>query len=272
MNYFLDQEFIEGFRKPLFGKMRHFIDLISIGIMAEDGRKYYAICKEFDLKKAWANKWLRENVLSKIHSELVEKEHYCRQHHPDLIVPFNHRSMKHLIAWNGKTRKRIAKEIVEFINPHLTFNPTLDINLFGSYMKMGDYLKKHDVRDVSDGLDITFKSQFAHPVFYGYFADYDWVLFCSLFGKMIELPKGFPYYCRDLKQMFDEKCERYENQPLRPIIFTREEFADLKNRPTREFSSYIKKYVKSYPVKVDEHNALADAIWNKELFEYMKYM
>lgn len=32
MKYFLDTEFIEGFHKPLFGKRRHFIDLISIAI------------------------------------------------------------------------------------------------------------------------------------------------------------------------------------------------------------------------------------------------
>lgn len=36
--------------------------------------------------------------------------------------------------------------------------------------------------------------------FWAYFADYDWVVFCQLFGKMIDLPKGFPMYCNDLKQ------------------------------------------------------------------------
>ncbi len=43
MKYFLDQEFHEGFHKPIFGKKRHFIDLISIGIVSEDDRKFYAI-------------------------------------------------------------------------------------------------------------------------------------------------------------------------------------------------------------------------------------
>jgi hypothetical protein len=38
------------------------------------------------------------------------------------------------------------------------------------------------------------------PEFWGYFADYDWVLFCQLFGAMIDLPKGFPQFCLDLKQ------------------------------------------------------------------------
>jgi len=42
------------------------------------------------------------------------------------------------------------------------------------------------------------------PKFWGYYADYDWVAFCQLFGKMIDLPKGWPMYCRDLKQLCDE--------------------------------------------------------------------
>ena len=53
MNYFLDTEFLEGTQKTLFGKSKPTIDLISIGIVAEDGREYYAISKDFNLKEAW---------------------------------------------------------------------------------------------------------------------------------------------------------------------------------------------------------------------------
>jgi len=38
------------------------------------------------------------------------------------------------------------------------------------------------------------------PEIWGYYADYDWVLFCQLFGTMMDLPKRFPMYCRDIKQ------------------------------------------------------------------------
>ncbi len=38
------------------------------------------------------------------------------------------------------------------------------------------------------------------PEFWGYYADYDWVLFCQLFGTMMDLPNGFPMFCRDLVQ------------------------------------------------------------------------
>jgi hypothetical protein len=41
------------------------------------------------------------------------------------------------------------------------------------------------------------------PIFWGYYSDYDWVLFSQIFGSMINLPKGFPLYCRDLKQLMD---------------------------------------------------------------------
>jgi hypothetical protein len=39
------------------------------------------------------------------------------------------------------------------------------------------------------------------PEIWGYYADYDWVLLAQLFGRMIDLPKGMPFWCRDLKQL-----------------------------------------------------------------------
>ena len=83
MNYYLDTEFVESPVQPKFlgmsiGKPIFTIDLISIGIVSEDKREYYAISKEFDVDNAW-NKinptthsdekpyyWIRENVLAKI--------------------------------------------------------------------------------------------------------------------------------------------------------------------------------------------------------------
>ncbi len=52
MRYFIDTEFIED------GKT---IDLLSIGVVAEDGRTYYAENGEADWSKA--NPWVQENVL-----------------------------------------------------------------------------------------------------------------------------------------------------------------------------------------------------------------
>lgn len=39
------------------------IDLISIGIVCEDGREYYAVNSEADWERIRANKWLCENVV-----------------------------------------------------------------------------------------------------------------------------------------------------------------------------------------------------------------
>ena len=54
------------------------------------------------------------------------------------------------------------------------------------------------------------------PELWGYFADYDWVLFCWLFGAMVDLPKGFPFYCRDLKQLMDERGIKKSGLPPQP--------------------------------------------------------
>ncbi len=73
------------------------------------------------------------------------------------------------------------------------------------------------------------------PEFYGYYCDYDWVVFCQLFGAMIDLPDFFPKYCIDLKQIIDE--------------------AKIKEIPEQEGT---------------EHNALDDAKYNYELYEDLK--
>lgn len=57
VRYFYDTEFIEDGRT---------IELVSIGIVAEDGREYYAVSTDFD--PARANAWVRENVLDKLPS------------------------------------------------------------------------------------------------------------------------------------------------------------------------------------------------------------
>ncbi|RMI29105.1 polyadenylate-specific 3'-exoribonuclease AS [Nocardia stercoris] len=55
LRYFYDCEFIED------GVT---IDLVSIGVVCEDGREYYAVSTEFDERKA--GPWVRRNVLPKL--------------------------------------------------------------------------------------------------------------------------------------------------------------------------------------------------------------
>ncbi len=57
MRYFYDTEFIEDGRT---------IDLVSIGMVAEDGREFYAVSTQFDDSRAIP--WVRRNVLDKLPS------------------------------------------------------------------------------------------------------------------------------------------------------------------------------------------------------------
>lgn len=72
------------------------------------------------------------------------------------------------------------------------------------------------------------------PEFWGYYADYDWVVLCQLFGTMMDLPKGWPMYCRDIKQLCDSLGD-----PKLP------------------------------EQGKGEHHALADALWNKSAYEFL---
>ncbi len=78
--------------------------------------------------------------------------------------------------------------------------------------------------------------EFGKPEFWGYYADYDWVVFAQMFGTMMDLPKGFPMYCNDIKQL----CFSLGNPKL----------------PQQGKG---------------EHNALADAGWNKKAFEFLMW-
>ena len=57
MRFFYDCEFIEDGTT---------IDLVSIGVVGEDGREFYAVSTEFDASRAGA--WVRANVLPKLPS------------------------------------------------------------------------------------------------------------------------------------------------------------------------------------------------------------
>lgn len=204
MKYFLDTEFIEGFKKPLFGKRRHFIDLISIGIVREDGKEYYAVSNDFNSKDA--NDWVLKNVISKLPDKHVDQ----------LDSP---RRRMESMAW--KSQKQITYDI---------------LNFFGCF-------RDHLFWRAPPNIEV-----------YGYYADYDWVLFCSLFGRMMDLPKGFPMYCIDLKQQLDCKADKNGHFKYDGATMT---LAALKDYPT-------------YPKETNEHNALADAKWNYELYKFLQ--
>ena len=269
MKYYIDTEFLEGTQTKHilgmpYGKTKPTIDLISIGIVSGDGREYYAISKDFNLKEAWnrydlkfhsgerRNRgdgtykvyWIRENVLKPIFDELVNKW-ALEEYKANIIscttgynppIKFTDRDFKKLINKYGKSNKQIAKEVLEF---------THELNI----------------------------NKGKNPEFYGYYSDYDWVAFCWLFGKMIDLPNGFPMYCIDLKQILDEKAETLTSFELSKLAHGN----DIRHNVYSTYDSGILTCTKTdllkqalkYPKQANEHNALADAKWNKELHEFI---
>ena len=121
MKFWMDTEFLEDGYAP--------IHLLSIGIVSEDGREYYAVNAECPLDEA--NAWVKENVLPFIDME------------------------------GAKPREQIRLEIEAFIGHKNT------------------------------------------PEFWAYCGDYDWVVFCGLFGNMAALSDDWPHYCRDVRQWAD---------------------------------------------------------------------
>jgi hypothetical protein len=117
MRYFFDIEFIED------GKT---IDLISIGVVSEDGREYYAESADADLSRA--NPWVHEHVFPHLRKG------------PSLL-----------------SRELIARQITQFVGEK--------------------------------------------PEFWAYYADYDWVVLCQLYGRMVDLPPTWPKFCFDVKQL-----------------------------------------------------------------------
>ena len=268
MKYYYDTEFLEGTQTKSilgipFGKTKPTIDLISIGITSEDNRELYLISKDFNLKEAWnrydlkvqqvygdarniypegreyKEYFIRENVLKPIFIELWENEKGAKLTNADFNSGiFNYKHLKSLINKYGKTNKQIADEVITFVTGSDKINEGY-----------GDYWSNPCFHDIS---------------LYGYYSAYDHVTLCWLFGKMIDLPKGFPMYTRDLKQMLDEKVEvlklnrfgllyersREHDSPINIERLSIEEFYD-------------------YPKETNSHHSLSDAKWNKALYDFL---
>lgn len=123
--YFYDTEFIEDGTT---------IDLVSIGVVDETGREFYAISTEFNPDKAIG--WVRDNVLAKLPSPADS-------------------------AW--RSRLQIRDELLAFLT-----EPGERIELWA------------------------------------WFAAYDHVALCQLWGSMPVLPRPIPRMTKELRQRWDE--------------------------------------------------------------------
>ena len=73
------------------------------------------------------------------------------------------------------------------------------------------------------------------PEFWAYYCSYDWVMLCQIFGTMMDLPKHWPMFCNDVKQL----CYSMGNPKLPEQLST-------------------------------EHHALSDAIWTRDAYAFLK--
>jgi hypothetical protein len=150
MRYWFDAEFIEDGRT---------IDLLSIGIVAEDGRTLYL--ENSEAKFSLASQWVKDNVV------LIGRSHNLIQ---------------------------IKTAVANFCDPDL----------------------------------------YGKPEFWAYYGSYDWVALCQLFGTMMDIPKGWPMFVKDIKQ-----------------------WCDMLGNPTLPNQTTPK------------HHALNDAIWTKEAWQFL---
>lgn len=276
MKYFIDTEFHEYHKQVKccgikIGKLIPTIDLISIGIVAEDGREYYAISKDFNIKDAWNSfqikvshnlfggqdykeYWLRDNVLFPIYTQFISGDNRNRH-------DFSISTMKMIIKNYGKTNKEIAKEVIEFCKEQINER---DDNVERIVYNKTDIDKEYP--RVAKGI---FNNR-SKPEFYGYYSDYDWVVFCQLFGKMIDLPDGFPYYCIDLQQTKSEKDKTLFPRTISlSRISNQKELVTTLKEDIRVITQLVIEDCINYPKQVNEHNALADAKWTYELYKFL---
>ncbi len=254
MKYYIDTEFLEGTQTKRFlgfktGVTAPTIELISIALVDENNRTFYEVSKEFNVREAWERTqtdesgkieyWIRDNVLRKIFDEFLVKylndidkaERIGVYGLRKNVWEFTQANFIWLLKKYGSSRSHIANGICGFI---------YGFDCGGSGMSAIEMAYRYEISDRS-----------ANPVFIGYYCDYDWVVFCWLFGHMMSLPKGFPKYCVDLKQTLDAK-------------------AKIKAGSGNHHQDQIILIKELGPKLVGEHSALPDAIWNKKFDAYLK--
>lgn len=281
---YYDTEFIEGMQDKRFlgikiGKTNPTIDLISIGMVKQDGKEYYAVSKDFNLKEAWnrwdgeyhdqsgfakqygfpprKKYWIRENVLLPIFRDFIIKSEdlwhaYSKEEEYNNFLDavnngesdhlFTYKRFKRMLEKYGKSRNDIAEDVFTFCT--------------------GEEMTLEKVR--------YYKPNITPVKLYAYYSSYDHVALCWIFGKMIELPDGFPMYTTDLKQIMDE------NQAKRDVLAKEQVDYQMKMMekgifPNINFEHSLKNH-HMFPKQENEHNALSDARWNKKLHDFLKKM
>ena len=140
------------------------------------------------------NDWVRENVLKQMYEEYLHQ---------------------------NRTNKKLFR--------HLPSSDPYPIETFNKHI---GNTKAQIAKDLLLYIDDTKTEDLIE--FWGYYADYDWVTLCWLYGRMIDLPTVFPKYCNDIRQLMDHHPDK-----------------------------------KRLPDPVGEHNALEDAKWSLDMYNHL---
>lgn len=104
MKYYLNCKFIKS-------SLNQWDELISISLVSEDGRKYYAINYDCDWSKA--SNWVKDNVLAQLPQKPLPN---CYSSAEAFRISEDYKQ-----GWRNKGL--IADEIIEFCNPKIYGKP-----------------------------------------------------------------------------------------------------------------------------------------------------
>lgn len=196
--YFYDTEFLED------GST---IEFISIGIVCEDDREYYAVNADCDFKRIRSDDWLWDNV--------------CRH------LPTTKRSWEDPNQGRGVTDLDRSSALVK---PKWVIANEVRDFLLAPAKIIGRY---NGAPCIAEGTT---------PELWAYYGAYDHVALAQLWGKMIKLPDMIPMYTNDLMQEMD-----------------------------RLKLTFDESFLGTVPKPDNAHDALADARWNAQLFQALRF-
>lgn len=168
MRYFLDSEFSEG----------AVIELISLAIVAEDGRELYVQSSEFTPQLA--SDWVKEHVFP------------------------------HLTLCPHQDEQSLASDLVNhYVYGQCTFTDPAT----GIAGAQTDCLWRTCEQIALEIRAFCDPEKYGEPEFWGWCAGYDFVVLCQVFGTMMDLPAGFPHYIRELQYLLDKYQIKDEQLP-----------------------------------------------------------
>lgn len=230
MLLFFDTEFT-GLRKDT--------TLISLGIVSDDGRKFYAECCDYDRNQC--DDWVLENVIS----NLYLSEPMYEQEAQEFVRKNSTGSRKAWIPYERPKSSFITTNKKEYLNEkvYLVFNAVEDEN--GNRNVFGD--KEWVTYHLKDWI-----SQFDSVQFVSDVCHYDFVLLIDLLtggGTALDLPENISPVCIDLNP----------NIAFHYVLSDKAAFDKSREEIVMELCGF--------KVEGRKHNALYDAEVIKAIFE-----